>query len=151
MPDMAGTGVMAEDGSVDELAAGIDGVLAKCRADVPRLTAQETLAAGRLGALVIDTRTETQRAEEGELPGALVIDRTVLEWRLDPVSEARIPEATDYDVAVVVVCREGYSSGMAAASLRQLGLWRATDMIGGTEAWQRAGLPLTEGPADVRR
>lgn len=114
------------------------------------MTPEETLAAGRRGALVIDTRTEGQRREQGEIPGALVIDRTVLEWRLDPLSDARIPEAVDYDVEIVVVCRQGYSSSLAAESLRSVGLWRATDMIGGVEAWQRSGLPLTSGPAGIR-
>jgi rhodanese-related sulfurtransferase len=80
----------------------------------------------------------------------LVIDHTVLEWRLDPSSGVSIPEATDYHVEIVVVCRQGYSSGLAAASLRAVGLWRATDMIGGVEAWREAGLPLNDGPADVR-
>ncbi|NJC73892.1 rhodanese-like domain-containing protein [Planosporangium thailandense] len=130
---------------------GIDEVLAKARAGLRRMTPEETEAARRRGALIIDTRTETQRREQGELPGAIVIDRTVLEWRLDPASDARIPEATDYDLEIVVVCRQGYSSSLAAASLRAVGLWRATDMIGGVEAWRRAGLPLTSGPADVRR
>jgi rhodanese-related sulfurtransferase len=115
------------------------------------MTPEETDAAKGRGALIVDTRTETQRREQGELPGALVIDRTVLEWRLDPASDARIPEATEYDLEIIVICRQGYSSSLAAASLRHVGLWRATDMIGGVEAWQRAGLPLTSRPADVRR
>jgi rhodanese-related sulfurtransferase len=130
---------------------GIDRVLAEARTGVYRYTSHETEAARRRGALVVDTRTETQRAEAGELPGALVIDRTVLEWRLDPASAARIPEATGYDLEIVVVCRQGYSSSLAAQSLRRLGLHRATDLAGGVEAWVRAGLPLHRGPADVRR
>lgn len=81
----------------------------------------------------------------------MVIDRTVLEWRLDPLSPTRIPEATGPDVEVVVVCRQGYSSSLAAASLRAVGLTRVTDLIGGVEAWKAAGLPVSEGPADVRR
>lgn len=109
------------------------------------------MAATDSGALLIDTRTETQRAEQGELPGALVIDRTVLEWRLDPACETRIPEATSYDTEIIVVCRQGYSSSLAAASLRAVGLRRATDLIGGVEAWIAAGLPVHGGPADVRR
>jgi rhodanese-related sulfurtransferase len=129
---------------------GIDYVLAEARAGVRRMTPEETEAARRTGALVVDTRTEIQRREQGELPGAIVIDRTVLEWRLDPASDARIPEARDYDLEIVVVCRQGYSSSLAAASLRSIGLLRSTDMIGGVEAWQRAGLPLAAGPADVR-
>jgi rhodanese-related sulfurtransferase len=130
---------------------GIEEVLAKARAGVRRLSPEETLAARRRGALVVDTRTEAQRREQGEIPGALVIDRTVLEWRLDPLSSACIPEAVDHDVQIVIVCRQGYSSSLAAESLRSVGLWRATDMIGGVEAWQQAGLPLTSRPADVRR
>jgi rhodanese-related sulfurtransferase len=131
--------------------SGIDRVLAEARVGVRRYTPHETEAARRRGALVVDTRTETQRAEAGEIPGAIVIDRTVLEWRLDPASDARIDEATGYDVEVVVVCRQGFSSSLAAESLRRVGLHRATDMIGGVEAWQEAGLPLGRGPADVRR
>jgi rhodanese-related sulfurtransferase len=130
---------------------GIDGVLTEARRGVRRYTPHETVAALRRGALVVDTRTETQRAETGELPGAVVIDRTVLEWRLDPASDARIPEATGYDLEIVVVCRQGYSSSLAAESLRRLGLHRATDLIGGVEAWQQAGLPLHRDHADVRR
>ena len=130
---------------------GVDGVLAAARAGVPRLSPAQTLAALRRGALVVDTRTAAQRREQGELPGALVIDRTVLEWRLDPTSDSRIPEATDPDLQVVVVCRQGYSSSLAAASLRAVGLRRATDLDGGVEAWIAAGLPLDDGPADVRR
>lgn len=129
---------------------GVDAVLARVRAEVPRRTPAETLAALRRGALVVDTRTEAQRAQQGELPGAIVIDRTVLEWRLDPASGVSIPEATSYDIEVVVVCRQGFSSGLAAASLRAIGLWRATDMIGGVGAWLDAGLPVHAGPADVR-
>ena len=129
----------------------VDRVLAAAREGLQRLTPVEAQRAAALGALLVDTRTETQRREQGELPGALVIDRTVLEWRLDPTSAHRIPEAVDFDVEVIVVCRQGYSSSLAAASLQSLGLHRATDLIGGIEAWVEAGLPLTTGPADVRR
>ena len=130
---------------------GVDALLATARNGVDRYTPHQTQAALGQGALVVDTRTGTQRHEQGELPGVLVIDRTVLEWRLDPASGAAIPEARCYDLEVVVVCRQGYSSGLAAASLRALGLHRATDMIGGVEAWLAAGLPVTSAPADVRR
>ncbi|WP_432993457.1 rhodanese-like domain-containing protein [Dactylosporangium sp. CA-233914] len=135
-------------------APGIARVLAEARAGVRRYTPHETEAARLRGALVVDTRTETQRAEAGELPGALVIDRTVLEWRLDPAGDARIPEATGYDLEIVVVCRQGYSSSLAAQSLRRVGLHRATDLAGGVEAWVAAGLPLWRFGscrADVRR
>jgi len=130
---------------------GIEDVLAAARAGVRRLEPLEVVAAAGAGALLVDTRTESQRLEQGELPGALVIDRTVLEWRLDPTSPSHIAEATSYDLQVVVVCRHGYSSSLAAASLRAVGLHRATDVIGGVEAWRAAGLPMSEGPADVRR
>jgi rhodanese-related sulfurtransferase len=132
-------------------AVGVQEVLEAARCGVRRLSPRETLAAQERGALVVDTRTEVQRTEQGELPGVLVIDRTVLEWRLDPSSAHRVPEATGYDVEVVVVCRQGYSSSLAAASLRAVGLHRATDLEGGVEAWLAEGLPLGTGPADVRR
>lgn len=144
-------GRVAHNGAVAADDRGVDALLARVRAGVRRLTPDETFAAARQGALVVDTRTDAQRKQQGELQGALVIDRTVLEWRLDPASDARIPEATRYDLQIIVVCRQGFSSSLAAASLRSLGLFRATDMIGGVEAWRRAGLPLTAGPADIRR
>ena len=130
---------------------GVEEVLAAARAGVRRLTPHEAQAAVRAGALLVDTRTEVQRREQGELPGAVVVDRTVLEWRLDPTSPDRIPEASDPDLLVVVACRQGYSSSLAAASLRAVGLRRATDLEGGVEAWVAAGLPLSAGPADERR
>lgn len=130
---------------------GVDELLAAARAGLQRLTPEQAERAATQGALLIDTRTESQRAEQGELPGAIVIDRTVLEWRLDPRSPWRIPEVSSADVQVIVFCRQGYSSSLAAASLRSIGLDRATDVIGGMEAWAAAGLALHHGPADVRR
>jgi len=132
-------------------APGVRALLDQARTGMERLTPQQARAATAAGALLVDTRTETQRREQGELPGALVIDRTVLEWRLDPGSPDRIPEATGPDLLVIVVCRQGYSSSLAAASLRALGLHRATDMIGGFEAWRADGLPTYTGPVDERR
>ncbi|MEU4563775.1 rhodanese-like domain-containing protein [Actinoplanes sp. NPDC023936] len=129
---------------------GVDALLEHARAGLRRLDPHETRAAVAAGALLIDTRTDRQRARQGELPGAIVIDRTVLEWRLDPRSASRIPEATGYDRLIVVVCRQGYSSSLAAAGLQAIGLHRATDLAGGVEAWLAAGLPTTTGPADVR-
>ncbi|MEV0427532.1 rhodanese-like domain-containing protein [Micromonospora sp. NPDC050495] len=129
---------------------GVDALLEQARAGLRRLTPHQTVEAVRTGALLVDTRTETQRREQGELPGAIVIDRTVLEWRLDPASDWRIPEATGYDREIVLVCRQGYSSSLAAASLQTLGLRRATDMIGGVQGWREAGLPMSDRPADVR-
>ncbi|EEP71310.1 rhodanese domain-containing protein [Micromonospora sp. ATCC 39149] len=132
------------------MSPGIDALLEQARSGVRRLTPHETVETVRLGALLVDTRTDAQRREQGNLPGAVVIDRTVLEWRLDPASEWRIPEATGYDREIVVVCRQGYSSSLAVASLRTLGLHRATDMIGGVQAWLEAGLPMSDRPADIR-
>jgi rhodanese-related sulfurtransferase len=122
--------------------SGVDRILEQARAGLRRLTPTEVLAALEQGALVVDTRTESQRRAQGELPGALVIDRTVLEWRLDPQGPWRVPELTGADQVVVVVCRQGYSSSLAAASLQSVGLPNATDMVGGVEAWAAAGLPL---------
>lgn len=125
-------------------------LLEKARASLVRRTPEQAWLASTNGALLIDTRTDPQRRQQGELPVGLVIDRTVLEWRLDPTSPDRIPEAAGYDTEIIVVCRQGYSSSLAAHSLRSIGLWRATDMIGGVQAWLAAGLPVTDGPADVR-
>jgi rhodanese-related sulfurtransferase len=111
-----------------------------------RVTPQEAATAVGGGALLVDTRPIEQRRAEGEIPGAKLIERNVLEWRLDPAGEARIEEAVGYDVEVIVVCSEGYSSSLAAASLQDLGLRRATDLIGGFQAWRAAGLPVR--PAD---
>lgn len=130
---------------------GVDALLVRVRTGVQRFDPHQARAAAADGALLIDTRTDAQRGEQGELPGSLVVDRTVLEWRLDPSSPHRIPEATGYDVAVIVVCRQGYSSSLAVASLRDIGLHRATDIVGGVEAWIAAGLPLHHGPVDIRR
>ncbi len=120
-----------------------DQLLEKARRRLRRLNAEKASAEQNAGALLVDTRTIEQRARDGDIPGALVIDRTVLEWRLDPTSDSRIPEAVDHNVRVIVICAEGYSSSLAAASLQDLGLVNATDVIGGFEAWKAAGLPVT--------
>jgi rhodanese-related sulfurtransferase len=121
----------------------IDQMLADARARLDRLDPHRAAAAVAAGALLVDIRPAAQRAAEGEFPGALVIERNVLEWRLDPSSAARIPQAS-YRVRVVVACSEGYTSSLAAASLRELGV-DATDLAGGFRAWSAAGLP-TVGP-----
>ena len=120
----------------------VEQLLAKARARLDRVTPREALAEQRAGALLVDTRTFEQRRDGGLIPGALVVDRTVFEWRLDPSSPWHIPEVTGHDVRVIVVCRQGYSSSLAAAALLDLGLARATDVIGGFEAWQSEGLPV---------
>jgi rhodanese-related sulfurtransferase len=121
----------------DELTsmAAIDRILADARTGLVRVEAQDLEDAMNAGALVVDTRPVEQRERDGELPGAVVVDRNVLEWRLDPTSPNRIPEATDIGRRVIVVCNEGYSSSLAAATLQQLGLEHATDLVGGYQAW----------------
>src|SRR5882757_9621324 len=123
----------------------VDQMLANARARLHRLEAAEAAEAVADGALLVDIRPQWQRDTEGAIPGALLIERNHLEWRLDPSSGARIPEAVDHDVAVVVVCSEGYTSSLAAASLQDLGLHRATDLIGGFHAWRAARLPVVAG------
>ncbi len=115
----------------------IDDLLDEARRRLPRRIRPEDLeGAVAAGALVVDTRSEAQRRRDGELPGAVVVERNVLEWRLDPDSEHRIPEARDRDRVVVVVCDAGYASSLAAASLQDLGIRNATDLAGGYQAWK---------------
>ncbi|OLS99067.1 sulfurtransferase [Pseudonocardia sp. CNS-004] len=114
----------------------VNDLLAAARARLDRPDPQRAAELVRRGAFLVDTRPGWQRADEGELPGALVIERNHLEWRLDPTSDARIPEATDHDVTWIVVCSEGYSSSLAAASLQDIGLRNATDLDGGYRAWK---------------
>jgi rhodanese-related sulfurtransferase len=90
---------------------------------------------------VIDIRSDSQIAEDGTVPGALIIARNVLEWRLDPASDHRHPQAPGLEDHVILMCNEGYQSSLAAATLQQLGFARATDMAGGFQAWRAAGLP----------
>jgi rhodanese-related sulfurtransferase len=120
----------------------VDELLAAARARLDRPDPQRAAELAARGARLVDTRPQWQRDAEGTLPGALVIERNHLEWRLDPTSDARIPEATDHDVTWIVVCSEGYSSSLAAASLQDLGLRHATDLDGGFRAWKAAGLPV---------
>ena len=117
------------------MTARIDRLLAEARAVLPpRPTPAELPALMEAGALVVDMRPVEQRNRDGELPGAVVIDRNVLEWRLDPTSPHRIPGAGDPDRHIVLVCNEGYASSLAAATLQRLGLRAATDLAGGFQA-----------------
>lgn len=120
-------------------------LLAAARARLDRPSPAAAAALAERGGYLVDTRPGWQRAEEGAVPGALVIERNHLEWRLDPTSPARIPQAVDHDVVWVLFCSEGYSSSLAAASLQDLGLHRATDVDGGFRAWAAAGLPTEPG------
>ncbi len=116
------------------MASRIDEILEQARAKLSRLPAGEVPAALARGAVLVDIRPAAQRASEGEVAQALIIERNVLEWRCDPTSEARIPQAVGDDVEWVVLCSEGYTSSLAAASLKDLGLHRATDVVGGYHA-----------------
>ena len=121
----------------------IDNLLESARNRLRRLAADEVPAALRRGALLADIRPQAQRTREGEVPenlNALVIERNVLEWRCDPTSDARLPQAIGDDVEWVVLCSEGYTSSLAAVALQDLGLYRATDVIGGYQALLAAGL-----------
>ena len=123
----------------------IDEVLEEARGRLDRLKPAEAAARVAGGALLVDTRPIAQRQADGEVPGALVVERNVLEWRLDPASDARLPEATGYGIDVIVLCSEGYTSSLAADALRSLGLARASDVVGGFAAWAAAGLPTAHG------
>jgi rhodanese-related sulfurtransferase len=123
----------------------VDDLLSEARATLERVTAQQARDELADGAVLVDVRTSEQRAEHGEIAGAIPIGLNVLEWRLDPASEWRDEAATDHDVRVIVFCQEGFSSSLAAARLQSLGLHRATDVIGGFEAWRDAGLPIDGG------
>jgi len=113
-------------------------LLAAARARLDRPHPHRAAEMVERGAILVDTRPGWQREQEGELSGALLIERNHIEWRLDPASDARIPEAVDHDVTWIVVCSEGYSSSLAAASLQDLGLRNATDLDGGYQAWRAA-------------
>jgi rhodanese-related sulfurtransferase len=118
----------------------IDDVLADARAGLVRVSPAQAHEEAAAGALLVDIRPQAQRAQEGEIPGAMIVERNVLEWRFDPACTARVPEAS-YDLRVIVLCSEGYTSSLAAAALQELGIGGATDLEGGFQAWQRAGLP----------
>ncbi|PZU03483.1 MAG: sulfurtransferase [Gordonia sp. (in: high G+C Gram-positive bacteria)] len=118
----------------------IDEMLARAREGLVRLKAADVPIAVEQGGVLVDIRPAAQRAAEGEVDGALIIERNVLEWRLDPTSDARITQAIDHEVRWIVLCSQGYTSSLAAASLQELGLHRATDVVGGFEALVEAGL-----------
>jgi rhodanese-related sulfurtransferase len=139
---VSGTGVGGRRTTVDEL-------LARARAGLRRVAPTEALGRVRAGGVLVDIRPAAQRAAEGHVegsvPGAVVVERNVLEWRFDPASEARLPFVEGYDLDVIVLCSEGYTSSLAAASLQDLGLHLATDVEGGFRAWVAAGLPHRSG------
>jgi rhodanese-related sulfurtransferase len=124
----------------------IGDLLDQARARLDRLEPQAAARAMEAGALLVDTRYEAQRRVGGDIPGAVRIERNHLEWRLDPATPTHIPEVTDHNRQVIVICQQGYSSSLAAAALQDLGLTNATDVVGGFEAWKAAGLPVIPGP-----
>ncbi|WP_438818911.1 rhodanese-like domain-containing protein [Streptomyces hilarionis] len=133
-----------DDLTSDPQPPGIDELLERVRSRYARVEAREAFEAARAGeAVLVDIRYAALRERDGLIPGALVVERNELEWRLDPRGSHRLPEATSHDVRAVVICNEGYASSLAAASLHQLGLHRATDLVGGFQAWRAAGLPVT--------
>ncbi|MBO0892525.1 MAG: rhodanese-like domain-containing protein [Acidothermales bacterium] len=119
----------------------VDELLAEARAELARATPAEADSLRRSGALFVDIRPAADRAADGGIPGAVVVERIVLEWRLDPHGTHRI-DGFDEHTTVVVFCNEGYASSLAARELRRLGLTRATDLVGGFRAWRAAGLPV---------
>ncbi|GAB7068710.1 sulfurtransferase [Mycobacterium hodleri] len=118
----------------------IDAVLESAREKLTRIEAADVPAALERGALLVDIRPAAQRAAEGDVPAARLIERNVLEWRCDPTSDARVPEAVGDDVEWIVLCSEGYTSSLAAAALVDLGLHRSTDVVGGYHALKAAGV-----------
>ncbi len=126
---------MNSNESIEQERNSIAKILAEARQSLLRVTPEQLSGERENGTLIVDIRPIEQRQRDGDLPGSIVIDRNVLEWRLDPSSEHRIPQVIGYDIRIVVVCNEGYSSSLAAAVLQKLGLHKAVDMIGGYQAW----------------
>ncbi|WP_189296920.1 rhodanese-like domain-containing protein [Streptomyces albospinus] len=122
--------------------SAVDELLARARQMLTRVGPHEAAALRDAGGLLVDIRYAQLRERDGTIPGALIVERNELEWRLDPTGEHRAPEANRHDLPVVVICNEGYASSLAAVSLHQLGLHRATDLVGGFQAWRGAGLPV---------
>jgi len=140
VPDPFTRGKKAAQG-VNE--SNVSRLVASARSRLHRMSASEAYNAASTSsnAVLVDIRPSSQRAEEGTIPGALIVERNVLEWRFDPTSSARLPVASDPDLRVIVFCSEGYASSFAAAGLQDIGLWRATDIVGGFRAWEAEGLP----------
>jgi len=120
----------------------VEELLAHARARLQRLTAEQAFVAMRDGAQLVDIRSDSQRATDGVIPGAYVVARNVLEWRLDPASPNRDPRLADGDAALLLLCDGGYQSSLAAATIQRFGYHPVTDVIGGFRAWRAAGLPV---------
>jgi rhodanese-related sulfurtransferase len=137
--------------SLPQRSTSVDDLLEEARRKLRQLSAREALEAAERGAALIDMRSDSQRVADGLIPRAVFIPRNVLEWRLDPGCEYRIPELAREDLQLILICDEGYQSSLAAATLRGFGV-DATDVIGGFRAWRAAGLPVSEArSAEARR
>lgn len=121
--------------------SAIGKLLARARSNLDRVPVEDLADEVAQGAILIDIRPLEQRRRDGGLPGAIVVDRNVLEWRLDPSSPHRLPIATSADVRFIIVCNEGYSSSLAAAALHEMGLRSATDLVDGFQAWRTFSAP----------
>ena len=143
--------------AVQPTVGAVDGVLTEVRSRILRIGPTDAADIRRQGGLLVDIRPSEQRAAEGEIPGSLIIERNVLEWRLDPTGQYRHPDAGSPERAVVVFCQDGYASSFAVESLVRLGLERVSDLSGGFAAWRSAGLPVrsatasADGPRDEAR
>jgi rhodanese-related sulfurtransferase len=122
----------------------VDDLLGAARSSLQRVTPADAYERAQRGALLIDLRILEQRQANGVIPDSVVISLNHLEWRLDPSSASRLPQVTDHEIDIVLLCDEGYCSSLAAARLHELGLHRATDVIGGFQAWRADGLPVIE-------
>jgi rhodanese-related sulfurtransferase len=130
--------------------SALDRLLIRARSRLARLRPRQAAIAVGGGALIVDIRPAFQRRADGDIPGAIVIERNHLEWRLHPASAGRIPEAIDARVRWIVICDEGYASSLAAATLREIGLSAATDVVGGFQAWRAARLPIARRAKPMR-
>ena len=124
----------------------VDQLLVRARERLVRVDAARAAEELAAGALLIDIRPADQRAAQGDIPGATVIDRNALEWRLDPSSPWHVASVGDHDTRIILICAEGFQSSLAAANLQEMGLVNATDVIGGFESWAAAGLPVQASP-----
>ena len=123
----------------------VDELLAEARTEIERLGPGQAAAALAEGAVLLDIRSELQRERDGIVPNSVFLPRNVLEWRCDPASEWRDERVSDPSRRLIVMCDEGYQSSLVAANLKRLGLKRATDLVGGFQAWRSAGLSVTSG------
>jgi rhodanese-related sulfurtransferase len=123
----------------------VEDLLAAARAKLRRVTPAQAQAEVRAGdAVIVDIRTESQRAGDGVVPGAAIVERNVVEWRLDPESDWQDPELARAGRRVIVMCDRGYQSSLVAATLQELRHPNATDLVGGFHAWRQAGLPVED-------